>query len=97
MHASPTTKLEQIHELQENRKDETEFNIEQEEMQCSHKTLRTMKTIIGEEIYHYRFLLEKSDKISKRASIAQFNRRQARTAYFSCYVPLLNTVWQQHH
>jgi hypothetical protein len=55
----------------------------------SHKTLGTMKNITGNKEDHYQFLLKQSNTIAEKVLKAQFNKRQARIAYYSCNVPAM--------
>jgi hypothetical protein len=72
-----------------NERIQEELDIDQKDIQKSHKTLGTIKNITGNETDHYLYLLEKSDNIAKKVLNAQFNRRQARIAYHSCYIPAM--------
>jgi hypothetical protein len=54
--------------------------LEQKEAYDSHKTLGTMKSIIGDEGNHIKFLKEKSKKLGELTKASQFNRRQSRKA-----------------
>jgi hypothetical protein len=63
-----------------------DFDIEQK---ISHKTLGAMKNITGNKQDHYQYLLKRSDAIAEKVLKAQFNKRQARIAYYSCYVPAM--------
>jgi hypothetical protein len=69
---------------------QTNFSIPQREATISHKTLGTYKSILGDETDHIKYLTEKSDQIGKLALKAQFNRRQARLAYSTTYVPSIS-------
>jgi ribonuclease HI len=63
--------------------------LEQKEIGSSHKTLGTYKCIIGKETDHSAFLRNKSDSLAELTIKSQFNKRQSRRAFNSCYVPAL--------
>jgi hypothetical protein len=68
-YASPATKIEQMHQIQQNSNEEYKFNIEQKETQISHKTLGTMKTIIGDKNDHYKFSMKKKATKSAKKQV----------------------------
>jgi hypothetical protein len=68
----------------------SKFNINQRSVDESHKTLGTYKNILGKEEDHIQYLTKKSNEIGQLANKAQFNRRQARLAFSTCYVPSIN-------
>jgi hypothetical protein len=45
--------------------------------------------LVGEEIDHYLFLLDKSNNMAHITKSSILNRQQARLAYSSCYIPAL--------
>jgi ribonuclease HI len=63
--------------------------LKQKDVQTSHKTLGTFKCLVGDEVDHYKFLKDKSDKLGSITRGSQLNRRQAKKAYNSCYIPAL--------
>jgi hypothetical protein len=63
--------------------------LHQKEIYTSHKTLGTMKNMTGDESAHIKFMTEKSNKFEVATKHSQFNRRQSRMAYNSCYIPAL--------
>jgi hypothetical protein len=63
--------------------------IKQRDVQISYKTLGTYKYLIREENSHIGFLRKKSDNMGELVLKSQFNRRQARVAYNSCYIPAI--------
>jgi hypothetical protein len=64
--------------------------LEQKEVNISHKTLGTFKLIVGKETDHIEYLQTKSDELSKLTMSSQFNRRQSRRAFNSCYLPAMS-------
>lgn len=64
-----------------------EVVITQKEVTEAHKTLGTMKTIIGDESAHKSFLLTKSNAFATKVHHAKMSRTQAKMAYNSIYIP----------
>jgi Reverse transcriptase (RNA-dependent DNA polymerase) len=67
--------------------DGTFVNLKQIEVNKSHKTLGVYKCIHGEEIDHLRVLAGKNKEFIRKAWNGQINRRMARRAFNSHYVP----------
>jgi hypothetical protein len=63
--------------------------ISQRDILESHKTLGAYKTICGDETDHINYLLGKSDDLISLLGTGQLNRRQARIAYNSNYIPAM--------
>jgi hypothetical protein len=61
--------------------------IIQRDITDSHKTLGAYKTINGNETDHINFLRDKSDNMIELLGNGQLNRRQAKIAYNSNYIP----------
>ena len=55
----------------------------------SHKTLGVFKSICGNQDDHMKFLQQKSRHIINSIQVGQINRRQARMAYNSNYLPAM--------
>jgi hypothetical protein len=68
---------------------QAEIVINQKEVTEAHKTLGTMKTIVGDESSHKSFLLAKSDLFATKVLHARMNRRQAKLAYRTIYIPAM--------
>jgi hypothetical protein len=69
--------------------DRTFVNLKQIEVNKSHKTLGVYKCIYGKEIDHLRVLAGKNKEFIRKAWNSQINRRMARRAFNSHYVPSL--------
>jgi hypothetical protein len=69
-------------------RDTDEF-IKQKDVQMSHKTLGTFKCLVGNESDHIPLLKDKSKKLANITCGSQLNRRKAKMAYNSCYIPAL--------
>jgi hypothetical protein len=65
------------------------IKIKQLPVTTSHKTLGTLKCLVGREEDHDKYLKDKSDNLGNKIYTCQLNRRQSRMAYNSCYVPAL--------
>jgi Reverse transcriptase (RNA-dependent DNA polymerase) len=65
------------------------INLTQKETYQSHKTLGAYKCLVGEENDHIKFLEQKSNNLAKLTMSSQFNRRQTRKAFNSCYIPAI--------
>lgn len=63
--------------------------ILQKELSEAQKTLGTWKTIIGDETRHIKYLQDKSDGYALKVLHAHMNRRQARLAYATIYIPAM--------
>jgi hypothetical protein len=63
--------------------------LRQISVETSHKTLGTKKCLVGEEIDHFLFLLDKSNNMAYITKCSNLNRQQARLAYGSCYISAL--------
>jgi hypothetical protein len=61
--------------------------LEQREISTSHKTLGAYKCIDGNEDDHKKYLDKKSEDIGHLALNGQLNKRQAKMAYRSVYIP----------
>jgi Reverse transcriptase (RNA-dependent DNA polymerase) len=62
-------------------------HLEQREISSSHRTLGAFKCIDGNEEDHKKFLYKKSEDMGHLALNGQLNKRQARLAYRSVYIP----------
>lgn len=66
-----------------------EIIITQKEVTEAHKTLGTMKTIIGNEESHKAFLMKKSNAFATKVLHANMPRCQAKLAYNTIYIPAM--------
>jgi hypothetical protein len=62
----------------------------QKDINESHKTLGALKRITGKEIEHETALTQKSDYYADIVCNNKLDRRKARLAYNSCYIPALS-------
>jgi hypothetical protein len=88
--AEEQTTINGITKISLNKNNNEPVKLEQKEIDISHKTLGTYKCLMGKEEDHKKFLTEKSDKLAKLTIISQFNKRQTRRAFNSCYIPALS-------
>jgi hypothetical protein len=61
----------------------------QRDVKKSHKALGTFKCLVGNNCDHIEFLTEKRMATTNKITTCQLNRRQAKMAYNSCYIPAL--------
>jgi hypothetical protein len=69
-----------------NKESEQPVYLEKREVTCSHKTLGTLKCIVGIEDDHIKYFQKKSNNFAQMTISSQFNRRQSRRAFNSCYI-----------
>jgi hypothetical protein len=67
----------------------TNVKLTQYEVKKSHKTLGSYKCLVGCKSTHFEYLNQKSNEISIKINTCQLNRRQAKMAYNSCYIPAI--------
>jgi hypothetical protein len=61
--------------------------IQQIPVMESHKTLGVYKNICGNNLQHYQYLSAKCQTLAVQVHASEFNRRQARHAYSSSFIP----------
>jgi hypothetical protein len=90
--AFPTTSNEQqpqVFGINLGNQDSDSEQLKQKDVDESHKTLGAFKPLFGNENDQIKYLQEKSDQLAVRAKQGQLNRRQARRAYSSYYIPAM--------
>jgi hypothetical protein len=75
----------QIHDKMTNKV----VSIEQKDVRDAHRTLGVYKLVLGNEVCHYDYLLEKSNRYAHTTATAHLSQRQARIAYSSMYMPAM--------
>jgi Reverse transcriptase (RNA-dependent DNA polymerase) len=61
--------------------------LQKREVDVSHKTLGTFKSMTGNEDAQIKYLTDKCLQHTRRAKFGQLSRTQARTAYYSTFIP----------